>query len=228
MLDTRIHVQTPEGIELALTPAGVVPRALAWLVDLIIRIIILFVAYIVFVDVLGLVGEGPFLIIFFVVFWWYNILFEVLYFGQTPGKKLMGIRTVRSNGAPVKLTASILRNLVRVVDFLPFGYLIGVVSTLSTRSFLRLGDLVADTVVAYVEKAANLDSESFERLERLPLPLKASDHHAIMLYAERLSTLTEDRASELAAQLDHHIDGSPATIRDRLRAHASWLSGDQT
>ncbi len=227
MLDTQIHVQTPEGIELALTPAGLMPRSLAWLADLCIKIILGFVAYLIFVVALGVLGEGFYLIVIFCLLWLYNVLFEVYYHGQTPGKKMLGVRVIRSNGAPVKLTASVLRNLIRVVDFLPFLYSVGIFSSLFSKSFSRLGDLVADTVVAYEEPQGLIGAEHFEQSRRLPVSLKASDHHAIMLYAERLDSLTPERAIELAAQLRGHVDGSPETIRDKLRAHARWLSGDQ-
>lgn len=203
------------------------PRGLAWLVDTVIRTILAYVFYLIFVVFLGILGFGAYFIVLFVLLWFYNILFEVLYYGQTPGKKLLGIRTIRSNGSPVKLTASVLRNLLRVVDFLPFAYLFGILFTLFSTSFSRLGDLVADTVVAYIEPSGNLKTVDYEHAERLPLALKASDHQAVMLYAERLGNLTEERAAELASQLSAHIEGSPENIRDRLRAHARWLSGDQ-
>lgn len=228
MLDTRIHVQTPEGIELALTPAGLLPRGLAWLADTCIKFVVVIVAYLIFVTALGVLGQGFFMIVLFCLLWLYNVLFEVFYFGQTPGKKMMGIRVIRSNGSPVKFTASVLRNLIRVVDFLPFFYLVGILSTLFSSSFARLGDLVADTVVAYTEPPSLVGSVNFEVSQRLPISLKATDHHAIMLYAERLDNLTPERAMELAAQLRDHVDGSPEIIRDSLRAHAHWLSGEQT
>ncbi|MFK8028674.1 MAG: RDD family protein [Gammaproteobacteria bacterium] len=228
MLDTRIHLQTPEGIELALTPAGLLPRGLAWLLDTLIKVVLYIAADLIFVNVLSVLGDGLLLIVMFVLFWLYNVLFEVFYYGQTPGKKVMGIRVMRSNGAPVKFTASLLRNLIRVVDFLPFAYLIGILSTLFTKSFSRLGDLVADTVVAYDETAGAVSTPDFNPAMQLPIALKASDHHAVMLYAERLDSLTAERAVELASQLKEHIDGSPEAIRDRLRSHAAWLSGEQT
>ena len=104
----------------------------------------------------------------------------------------------------------------------------GILSSLFSSSFARLGDIVADTVVAYVEAPSLVATVKFERSQRLPISLKASDHHAIMLYAERLENLTPERAMELAAQLRDHVDGSPEIIRDKLRAHAHWLSGEQT
>jgi len=227
MLDTQIHVQTPEGIELALTPAGLLPRSLAWIIDTTIKVIIGLVTYSIFVSIMGALGDGLFGLVAFILLWLYNVLFEVFYFGQTPGKKLMDIRVIRSNGSPVKLTASVLRNLIRVVDALPFLYLVGILSSLFSSSFCRLGDIVADTVVAYSEPVSRVSSARFEKSQRLTLALKAIDHQAIMLYAERLDSLTPERAEELASQLGDHVDGSPKNIQDKLRAHAHWLSGEQ-
>lgn len=77
----------------------------------------------------------------------YFILFEMLWNGQTPGKRQAGIRVIRDNGTPITLTESLLRNILRVVDLLPFYYGIGLISTLLSRQSKRVGDYVAGTVV---------------------------------------------------------------------------------
>ena len=66
----------------------------------------------------------------------------------------MGLKVVTTSGSPPTLGASMLRNLLRFADFLPFGYLFGVVTCLSNRNFQRIGDLVADTLVVYDAKPA--------------------------------------------------------------------------
>ncbi|MEM7082542.1 MAG: RDD family protein [Pseudomonadota bacterium] len=228
MLDTRIQVQTPEGIELSLTPAGLLPRSVAWVLDFFIRLIVWWVGYLLFVWIFGEVGFALFFLVSFALYWLYNVVFEVVFNGQTPGKKLLGLRVMRTNGSPVRLTASVLRNLLRVVDFLPFAYLLGIGSMMFSPRFKRLGDIVADTVVAYDAPLSSTRPLEFDREERLPLALKAADHRAVLLYAERLDTLTDERAVELAGQLSDVMEGSPADIRDRLRAHARWLNGAQS
>ena len=77
----------------------------------------------------------------------YPIWFEVKRDGATPGKRVMGIRVVQRNGAPVGWGPSVLRNLLRTADFLPVGYGFGLLSILFSGSFRRLGDLAAGTVV---------------------------------------------------------------------------------
>lgn len=87
----------------------------------------------------------------FLLEWFYPIIFEVYRQGQTPGKKVMAIKVLQDNGIPVGWPTSLIRNLLRAVDFLPMMYGFGVVSMLIARNFRRLGDLAAGTLVVYVE-----------------------------------------------------------------------------
>lgn len=77
----------------------------------------------------------------------YYVLFEVLWNGQTPGKRIVGIRAIRENGQPIDFFTSVTRTLLRTVDFLPVGYLVGIISILATRQYKRVGDFVAGTLV---------------------------------------------------------------------------------
>src|SRR5262249_57943690 len=67
--------------------------------------------------------------------------------GRTPGKRINGLRVVRSGGQPVDLVTSVIRNLLRIVDFLPVSYLVGIVSIVVTARNQRLGDIAAGTLV---------------------------------------------------------------------------------
>jgi uncharacterized RDD family membrane protein YckC len=100
MLDTYREVITPEGVGLHLPAAGPVPRALAWGIDLAIRLGVLMIMGMV-LAMLGKVGEGLYLIGLFLVFWAYPIVLESVWHGQTPGKKALGLRVVSADGAPV-------------------------------------------------------------------------------------------------------------------------------
>jgi uncharacterized RDD family membrane protein YckC len=88
-----------------------------------------------------------YLILVFLVTWGYYPLFEGFWNGRTPGKRLQRIRVVRSDGQPVTLGPVLVRNLVRVVDFLPSSYGVGVVTMVVTARSQRLGDLAAGTIV---------------------------------------------------------------------------------
>lgn len=150
-LDTRYHVETPEGIDLPLRPAGLMVRALAFAIDLGLRGVMLGLLFIV-LAFLGKLGAGLGSILLFVVSWWYMVLFEVLNQGRSPGKQWMGLRVVHDDGTPIGWSASLLRNLLRFVDMLPFGYFLGAISCLQHPTFKRLGDLAAGTLVIYREQ----------------------------------------------------------------------------
>jgi uncharacterized RDD family membrane protein YckC len=81
----------------------------------------------------------------------YFVLFEWLWLGQTPGKRLLGIRVLDWRGRPLTLGQAALRNLLRVVDILPGVYGVGFLAAMTNRESRRLGDLAADSLVVYLE-----------------------------------------------------------------------------
>jgi uncharacterized RDD family membrane protein YckC len=146
-LEDRIVIATPEGLELALVLAGVGSRFIAAAIDLTIQLLLIVLAAVVTLALIGgFAGKALFYIALFAVFL-YDVPFEVLASGRTPGKRLTHLRVVRDGGAPVNLTASLIRNLLRFVDFLPSAYLVGLTSILISKSNRRLGDLAAGTLV---------------------------------------------------------------------------------
>src|SRR5258708_8404487 len=148
MLDTTRRVGTPEGIELTLHRAGPVPRALAWAIDLVLRIGVVFVVQLAMIP-LGKTGVGVVLITAFFVEWLLPAWFETFWNGQTPGKRAFNLAVLNDDGTPVRWPAALTRNLLRAVDFLPLLYGIGLVSMLVNRDFKRLRDLAAGTVVVH-------------------------------------------------------------------------------
>jgi len=86
-------------------------------------------------------------LITFAILWGYFVFFEVVWNGQTPGKRAFGLRVMRVGGYPVDLLASGVRNLVRYVDFMPCGYSVGLVTMFLSGQWQRLGDYAAGTVV---------------------------------------------------------------------------------
>ena len=79
----------------------------------------------------------------------YFIYMEGTY-GQTVGKRVLGIVVVKADGSPCDMKASVIRNVLRIVDGL-FVYLVGLIVILVTDDDQRVGDLVGDTVVARVQ-----------------------------------------------------------------------------
>jgi uncharacterized RDD family membrane protein YckC len=147
-LDDRITIATPEGVAIEMVLAGLGSRFLARLLDVVIQ----FSAIFALAVGLGSADSGILtavsLVLIFGVVFVYDVAFEVLNHGRTIGKVVAGIRVVGDSGEPVRFLASAIRNIVRIVDFLPLFYLIGSVSIVATRNDQRLGDLAAGTVVA--------------------------------------------------------------------------------
>jgi uncharacterized RDD family membrane protein YckC len=202
MLDTLRPVTTPELIELQLHPAGLLPRSLAWLIDLAVRLGII-MALAMPLSVLGRFGTGIAALLYFLLEWFYPVLFEVLGNGATPGKRSLGLKVLNDDGTPIGWGPSLTRNLLRAADFLPFGYGIGIISVLLHREFRRLGDIVAGTVVVYRGAVGGLpaiaDAEPIAPEE----PLDRATQRALLAFAERANSLTPARQEELAELLPH-------------------------
>ncbi|MBL3829033.1 RDD family protein [Pseudomonas syringae pv. theae] len=199
-LDTRIEIETPEGIDMVLRPAGLVSRALAFGIDLAIRgaLIGVFYLFVQFFDKLG-IGLGA--IVFFLVNWWYMVLFEVLSQGRTPGKRALGLRVVHDDGTPIDWSSSLIRNLLRFVDMLPLGYGLGAVTCLSHPRFKRLGDLAAGTLVVYIDRPLTRPVLPEAQPIVAPFALHLDEQRAVLGLAERHGELSSARIQELATIL---------------------------
>ena len=151
--EDRISVPTPEGVTLEVTLAGVGSRFAAGVLDQLLRTALL-IALLVLAALLGEGFSTPGGVVLaavfvgvFLVHFAYDVLFETLASGRTPGKRWTGLRVVRMGGAPVGFLASAVRNVLRIVDALPGFYLVGILSVLFSRNNQRLGDLAAGTIV---------------------------------------------------------------------------------
>ena len=225
MLDTLENIETPEGVSLSVRPAGLYVRALAKALDFIIELIILIVLVIALLQ-FGEALAGLMVVAIFLLTWFYNVIFEVWFRGATPGKMVMNLHVVYTNGAPVSLTGSVLRNFLRVVDVLPSLYALGAVVSLGNPRFQRLGDMAAGTVVAYRDDAVTGGSKTkVKQAAPLRLALAREEHKAIAAYGDRADSLSAERRVELAELLGpiSGMDGDDAVVA--LRRHASWLSG---
>lgn len=223
-LDTRYQIETPEGIDLPLRPAGLMPRALAFGFDLGLRGLILGILFIA-LAFLGDLGIGLGSILLFLVSWWYMVLFEVLNQGCSPGKQIMGLRVVQDDGTPIGWSASLIRNLLRFVDMLPFGYFLGAISCLQHPHFKRLGDIAAGTLVVYREQPVARPLLPQAPALRLPFALALNEQRAILGFAERQGELSAERTQELAAILATPLQVSPARAVDQLNGVARGLLG---
>lgn len=197
LIDNVITRQTPEGVALSLMPAGVLPRMGAWLLDLAIRMAILLALSVVF-RVFGATGQGLLLIGYFLIDWFYAVLFEVFYQGQTIGKKQFGIKVCQDDGTPIRWQSSMIRNLLRVADFLPFAFFSAMLSMLFHPASKRLGDIVAGTLVVYVPTLQDTYHIVEHQPIELPIPLQLDEQQAVLAFAERSDELPPERRQELA------------------------------
>jgi uncharacterized RDD family membrane protein YckC len=225
-LDTLFRAETPEGIELVQRPAGALSRSLAYAVDLGLRMALMMAASMVLARVRG-VGTALFFVLYFLVEWFYPVLFELLPGSATPGKRVLGLKVVMDSGLPVTPAASLLRNLLRTVDFLPVAYGFGLLSMLLRADFKRLGDLAAGTLVVHVAQVT-LHAALPEAAPLAPArALSAREQAAVVSWAGRIRALTAERGEELA-QLALPVLPAARPGRDateRLLGLAHWLIG---
>jgi uncharacterized RDD family membrane protein YckC len=158
-------VETPEQVSLHFPLAGLGSRFLAVMIDLLIQGAANFVLIIVIALVFSAVEKtgglrhvsdtaakwftAGIILFYFVLYWGYFSLFEAFRNGQTPGKRVLNIRVIKDSGRQITFFEALARNLLRVVDWLPGIYLVGMISILVTKQNKRLGDLVADTIVVH-------------------------------------------------------------------------------
>ena len=151
--DREYVVTTPEQVFFRYELAGPVERACAWLVDAGCLVAVL-------LAVASALASGGALVVplvyvaTFLVQWGYFLFFEWRWNGATPGKRLMGLRVIQESGVRCSTERLVLRNFLRVVDALPFLYVLGGLCTLVTRRGQRVGDLAAGTLVVRVPRPA--------------------------------------------------------------------------
>jgi uncharacterized RDD family membrane protein YckC len=234
-IDTIVTAETPEGISISIRPAGFAVRAIAFLIDALIRIAILSVCASLF-SMGRQVGTGLFLISAFVINWLYPVLFEMSAAAATPGKRVMGLYVLMANGLPVTPAGCLIRNLLRVVDMLPLLYAFAIVSILLRRDSRRLGDLAAGTVVAYRHEVQLTGKLSEGIPIPPPIPLSMPQQLALTAFAWRVDRLTAARAAEIASYAAALAPVRPAPApgeapvtpsTDRLIGIARWLHGDR-
>jgi uncharacterized RDD family membrane protein YckC len=226
LLDTRYRVEIPGGIHLEAQVVGPIPRSFAFLIDKVIQAIAISALSIAAIP-LGMagIGGGFFLIFLFVVEWLYPVLFELLMGGQTPGKKVLGIAVVNDDLSPVTLGTSLVRNLLRTVDFLPLFYLGAVITMLSNRRFQRLGDLAAGTLV--VSSARPVQAAVVADVEPLTpaIQLSRSEQTTLVEFLQRSSQISQPRQQELASILEDITHARDEDGVDRLRRYGAWYLG---
>lgn len=206
-----LEFDTPENVVFGYIVAGIGSRFLAAFLDTVLIVMLQVVANLTLLLAVALIaGESlsdfaasrnlsllaaVFGLLSFAFLWGYYIFFELLWNGQSPGKRWIGLRVIQQNGRPIDVAAALIRNLVRIVDFLPLYYGVGVLSMFIDRQSRRLGDFAASTVVVY-------------------------DRGALSLQDLALQAAQVDRSLHLTSL--HGMEGLPSIARSRLKpAHVS-------
>ncbi len=221
-LETAIDIETPEGIDLVLTPAGGLVRSLAFLIDFSIRLVV-FIILATVLNWMGEVGTGLLSIVIFLLEWFYPVVFEVFGKGATPGKRMMHLRVVQADGTPVRLPSALIRNLLRVVDFLPFGYVAAWFTISLSAQCRRLGDIAADTLVVHEERAALAFDSGSEVQRPFPVALQLPEQQTIVQFSQRAAGLSVARQEELANILTPILE-----VRDQDAVAALHASANHT
>lgn len=232
ILDDELTIETPERVELRYVLASVGNRFLAAFIDHIAQIVLIIGVLLglnFLVERTNSFGLSPnlaaalFVLLLFGIYWGYFVLFETIWSGQTPGKKLMKLRVIREDGRPVRFFEVFVRNLLRVtIDFLPPpSFATGVVSIIFSERSKRIGDFVAGTVVIkerateapsleQVLKYAEGEQKRLEPIANQPFKtdtriLNAQEVRAIESFLKRRYELPDDKRALLATRIARSI-----------------------
>jgi uncharacterized RDD family membrane protein YckC len=203
-LDSSLKALTPEGIEFILFPAGLPVRTLAYAIDKSFQWIVILTFFILFAVFRWAFGIWIFLIVTFIVDWFYHVICELTFKGQSLGKRMTGIRVVKNDGSPVDPASSFLRNLLRFADTFMFLFSIAYISIAASHGFRRIGDWAGGTLVVYSTLAKNTPRNSLNRLLAKYEPvipervLSLDEKQAVLNFARRYPLLGEARANEIA------------------------------
>lgn len=173
--DETLDIQTPENVAFGYQVAGIGSRFLASLLDTLIILLLQIAVFVALFLILrmfnitlldgGLASwiYAVFGLVAFLFYWGYYIFFEMLWNGQTPGKRWTGLRVLCADGTPITLSESLIRNLARIVDILPMAYGVGIITMFIDKQSRRLGDIAAGTLVVHDHAPITIQSLSLKR-----------------------------------------------------------------
>lgn len=224
-LEDRVNIETPEYVQVSYELAGIGSRGLACILDTVLQAVLVLLLvwglvwlqyWLQLADMTGVIVAVVLGTATFMTTLIYYVVCEMTMNGQSPGKRMAGLRVVRVDGTPLTFTDSAIRNIIRLVDMLPLFYTVGLFAVFFTRRSQRLGDLAANTMVIkervyeapeHVEPVAgpflapDLAPELVARLRNLTHLLSEADCAAARRFVERRAELAPDLREQLAARL---------------------------
>jgi len=228
-------VDSVTGVDVSLAVAGTGARSLAFLIDLLIRTILVTAWYVVATLLYNrrwslespndpdgtwyLYIAMPAMLIYLL----YHCVLEIAMRGWIPGKRIAGIRIVTRNGSPPTVAAQLVRNVFRLIDSFPVGYGVGLFTCLMTRDHVRVGDLAAGTLMIY-EDRNTLGARS---LAPSTNPLGIATSELVVELLERWKSLDSQARVHLARSLLEQVTGAapdPAATEADLYAQLAHLA----
>ena len=208
----KIKITTPENIEVEYLLADVASRGAAAVIDMLIQGILILPLIIGILLIAFFASDfwasyygwiiGISLLILIIIVYGYFIIMELSSNGQTIGKKVLKLRTIRKNGQSITLKHSAIRNLFRIfVDM----YGIGVVLIFSSKEHNRVGDYLASTIVIAEEsKTRPVTLESLEKVDtNFGYYMSKEESELLREYYERKNSM--ENYLELQQELKLHF-----------------------
>lgn len=230
-------VRTPENVVFEHELAGLTARALGVLIDILVMSTLVGLAALtcaVFGVVLAGFARALYFVALFAIQWGYAVVLEWRWHGQTVGKRIAGTRVLTRQGLAISFGQAALRNLLRIVDILPGGYLLGGVSALLDARGRRLGDIAADTIVVRAQRGARLNDILGEH-ERVSIlepgdawasaarALTAPERDALLSLVARREGLPLDVRYGLFAKLARHLEARLGLSRSEFLSDERFL-----
>jgi uncharacterized RDD family membrane protein YckC len=211
----KLTIETPEQTALDYVIAGIGSRFIAIALDILIQIavggVVMLVLLIATFGVslqspnYGMWGIALLILFFFVLYFGYYAIFEIVWNGQSPGKRITKIRVIKDSGRPLTPAETIGRNLMRIIDWLPSFYAVGIVTMLLNKENKRLGDLLVGALVVREATLADLR----------PVWQTVEDPVYAALPPMGAAQLTPEEGALIESFLQRRLDLDPA-VRYRL------------
>lgn len=247
----KLTIDTPEQTSLEFPLAGIGSRFIAMAIDTAIQVGIGFILLILFalvipaLRVFGNVGPqwavAGIIVSLFVIYYGYFAIFEAIWNGQTPGKRVAQVRVMKDDGRPINAFDAIARNLMRIVDQLPFLYGFAIVSVFFSKQNKRLGDFVAGTVVVHEKtvEATRPFQEAIQVDAAAPAyevsRITPDELHLIETFLQRRDTFDPALRGSMAAQitarisakLEVQVRGWPANEKFLEAVHSQYRAASR-
>lgn len=207
------HIVTGQFVRINQTPASLGHRMAAQLIDWGIELVWLFAGLWLIGIIEDVVSDSrmtrmAYVVLLFVPIIFYSLLWELLNHGQTPGKQLIKLRVVKTDGSSPSLGALVMRWLLWIADGPTLGFL-GIFVMLVTHNHQRFGDMAAGTMVIKLA-SYNKISVTLDEFDHLSPDYKPFYPQAADLSLEQVNLITQ-------ALKGHPADPHVVALADKVR-----------